>query len=142
MKTLQQNIINWAKAKGIDNPQNQYLKMMEEVGETAGAILKNKRTDILMEIGDIAVTAIIYHHLCGVKAELPEKRDSYPVLLTRYHLVKGIMYNIESSRFSLLYIENLARYYGSSLEECLTLTWNKIKDRQGETVNGTFIKND
>jgi NTP pyrophosphatase (non-canonical NTP hydrolase) len=29
---------------------------------------------------------------------------------------------------------------GFSPEECLTAAWEEIKDRKGETINGTFIK--
>lgn len=28
-----------------------------------------------------------------------------------------------------------------SLQECLDCSYNEIKDRQGKTINGTFIKN-
>lgn len=29
---------------------------------------------------------------------------------------------------------------GFDLNECLQSAWDKIKDRQGQTINGTFIK--
>jgi len=28
-----------------------------------------------------------------------------------------------------------------NLHECYLSAWDKIKDRKGETINGTFIKN-
>ena len=34
----------------------------------------------------------------------------------------------------------LADMYNTSLNECLELAYNEIKDRDGETINGTFIK--
>jgi len=34
----------------------------------------------------------------------------------------------------------LAQQYGWSLQECLQYAYDEIKDRRGETKNGTFIK--
>lgn len=34
----------------------------------------------------------------------------------------------------------LAETRGTSLDECLLAAWNEIKDRKGQTINGTFIK--
>ncbi|PTG20293.1 MazG-like family protein [Staphylococcus chromogenes] len=36
----------------------------------------------------------------------------------------------------------LAQQHGWSLEECLQYAYDEIKDRTGETRNGTFIKSD
>jgi NTP pyrophosphatase (non-canonical NTP hydrolase) len=35
---------------------------------------------------------------------------------------------------------NLAHLAGTSLEECLEAAWSEIKNRKGEMVNGTFVK--
>ena len=35
----------------------------------------------------------------------------------------------------------LARQMDMNLHECYLSAWDKIKDRKGETINGTFIKN-
>ena len=65
MKTfneLEISVRNWAIEKCIDKPENapkQMLKVMEEVGETAGALLKNKEDEIKDGIGDSFVTLII-----------------------------------------------------------------------------------
>ena len=59
---LEIKVRNWAIEKGIDKPENapkQMLKVMEEVGETAGALLKNKEDEIKDGIGDSFVTLII-----------------------------------------------------------------------------------
>lgn len=64
------NITQWADDKGIlvsDNIPQQTMKIMEELGETAGAILKNKKTDEVMDgIGDIFVTVIILSKQLGL----------------------------------------------------------------------------
>ena len=57
------NITQWADDKGIlsrENAPKQSMKIMEELGETMGAILKDKKTsDVVDGIGDILVTVII-----------------------------------------------------------------------------------
>ena len=64
------NITQWADDKGIlvsDNIPQQTMKVMEELGETAGAILKNKKTDEVIDgIGDIFVTVIILSKQLGL----------------------------------------------------------------------------
>lgn len=93
------NITQWADDKNILSPDNapkQSMKVMEELGETMGAILKNKNiNDITDGIGDILVTVII-----------------------------------------------LSKQLGLEPNACLEAAWNEIKDRKGQTVNGTFIKNE
>lgn len=91
------NVINWANDRSIlkeENASKQMLKVMEEVGETAGALAKNKTDELKDGIGDSFVTLII-----------------------------------------------LAAQKGFTPTECLEAAWNEIKDRQGKTVNGVFIKN-
>lgn len=91
------NVINWANDRSIlkeENASKQMLKVMEEVGETAGALAKNKIDELKDGIGDSFVTLII-----------------------------------------------LAAQKGLTPAECLEAAWNEIKDRQGKTVNGVFIKN-
>lgn len=34
----------------------------------------------------------------------------------------------------------LADIKGTSIEECLEIAWNEIKNRKGKTIDGTFIK--
>lgn len=85
----------WAIEKGLIKPENiksQTLKVVEEVGELCGSILKQK--DPKDDIGDILVTLII-----------------------------------------------LSNQLNLTLEECLQHAYDEIKDRQGELVDGSFIKN-
>ena len=64
------NITQWADDKGIlvpDNAPKQSMKIMEELGETMGAILKGKNTDEVIDgIGDILVTVIILSKQLGL----------------------------------------------------------------------------
>jgi NTP pyrophosphatase (non-canonical NTP hydrolase) len=48
----------WAKAKGIyksGDSRTQYIKLMEEAGELAQALLKNDETEVIDAIGDMVV---------------------------------------------------------------------------------------
>jgi NTP pyrophosphatase (non-canonical NTP hydrolase) len=68
---LIENITQWADEKGILSPDNapkQSMKIMEELGETMGAILKGKKTDEVIDgIGDILVTVIILAKQLGLE---------------------------------------------------------------------------
>ena len=65
------NITQWADDKGIlsrENAPKQSMKVMEELGETMGAILKDKKTsDVVDGIGDILVTVIILAKQLGLE---------------------------------------------------------------------------
>ena len=73
MKTfdeLIENVVHWAMDKDIlkrDNAPKQTMKVMEELGETAGAILKNKEEEIKDGLGDSFVTLIILSKQLGLE---------------------------------------------------------------------------
>jgi NTP pyrophosphatase (non-canonical NTP hydrolase) len=59
---------NWAYDKGLvkrENASKQMIKVMEEVGETAGALLKGNETELKDGIGDSFVTLIILAEQLG-----------------------------------------------------------------------------
>jgi NTP pyrophosphatase (non-canonical NTP hydrolase) len=65
-------ILQWAEERGILKPENaprQMLKLIEEVGELAGAMAKNKPGDIVDAIGDIQVVLIILSKQLGYDYE-------------------------------------------------------------------------
>lgn len=95
-KNIYALIRNWAREKGIytsGNSKTQYIKLMEETGELAQAILKQDKAEIKDAIGDIIV------------------------VLT-----------------NLAYLENM------KVEDCVESAYNVIKNRSGQMVNGTFVK--
>ena len=67
---LIENVKLWADNKGILKPENaskQMMKVIEELGETAGAIAKNKKTEDIQDgIGDTFVTVIILAYQLGL----------------------------------------------------------------------------
>jgi len=69
---LSNNVIEWAYDKGIlerENAPKQMLKVLEEVGETAGALLKSNEDEIKDGIGDSFVTLIILSRQLGLTPE-------------------------------------------------------------------------
>lgn len=97
MKALIAAVENWADARGLllngGNPYKQLAKTQEELGEIAGAMIREHKDNIEDGIGDVAVCLII-----------------------------------------------LAAQHGLRFEKCLERAYNEIKDRQGKTVGGAFIK--
>lgn len=88
----------WAKAKGIydkGDSKTQYVKLMEEAGELARAILKNDLPELKDAIGDMVVV-----------------------------------------------LTNLAALEGLDLEDCVTSAYSVIEARQGQMINGSFVKNE
>ena len=65
------NVKGWADDKGIlksENAPKQLMKVMEELGETAGAIAKNRKTEEIQDgIGDTFVTLIILSYQMGLE---------------------------------------------------------------------------
>lgn len=136
---LEPLIIEWAKEKNINNPNNQYLKILEEVGETARAILKNDIPEIKDGIGDIAVTVIIYYSIDKESINLDYIKDKE---FNNQLCFESLLIHINACSCTLFMpLENLATNNNTTLKECLNIAWNAIKDRQGKTLNGNFIKN-
>ena len=72
----QQNIFDkireWAHAKGIyrhGDPKTQYIKLQEESGELAKALLKNDEVEVIDAIGDMVVVLTNLARLKGYKIE-------------------------------------------------------------------------
>lgn len=63
MELLAHRVEQWAKERGLDNPNNstaQALKLFEEAGELAQAHLKEHEADGKDAVGDILVVLTIY----------------------------------------------------------------------------------
>jgi len=97
---LEENIYDsiriWAKDKGIyskGDSKTQYLKLVEEVGELAEALLKNDIAETIDAIGDITIV-----------------------------------------------LTNLAALEDLRIEDCVTSAYDVIKNRKGNMINGTFVK--
>jgi NTP pyrophosphatase (non-canonical NTP hydrolase) len=72
MKTfeeLQEAVLEWADERDLleANPARQLLKVVEELGELASSIAKNKPLDRIDAMGDVLVTLIILSAQLGIK---------------------------------------------------------------------------
>lgn len=61
MNKLIEQVENWSKDKGLDTAESskQFLKVAEEVGEVASALVRGKQDELKDGIGDVVVTMII-----------------------------------------------------------------------------------
>tara|TARA_R110000744_G_scaffold31198_1_gene73511 strand:+ start:1000 stop:1758 length:759 start_codon:yes stop_codon:yes gene_type:complete len=71
-KNIFDNIRDWASIRGIydkGDSKTQYIKLQEEGGELANAILKNNKPEIIDAIGDMVVVLTNLAKLEGLKIE-------------------------------------------------------------------------
>lgn len=145
MKTLQELqslILNWANDKDLlksENAPKQRLKLLEEVGETAGAILKNKPDEIKDGIGDIFVVLVILCNQISVDIKFEKGAINHNDL--QYNLFALLDLCTENETADCIdWLDDICINLNLDLTECANLAWNEIKDRTGKNVNGTFIK--
>lgn len=151
IQELQPLILEWAKIKDLlhhENESKQRLKLIEECGELSSAILKNdieKQTD---GIGDVFIVLTILEQqikqnpaFSSYRAVFDKEIDN-PIKLDTTHEIVMILYKlIRADYFSYSILNEIAFALDLDLAHCANMAWNEIKDRKGETINGTFIKN-
>ncbi len=67
-----ENIREWAQTRGLydkGNSHTQYVKLQEEAGELAKALLENDKAEVIDAIGDMVVVLTNLAHLQGVNIE-------------------------------------------------------------------------
>ena len=146
MKTLQELqllILEWAKDKDLlksENAPKQRLKLLEEVGEAARAILKNNHEGIKDGIGDTFVVLVILSDQLNEEILFDmngvAKDDDQDFIFLFDNII-----NPKRLYFSISYLNDICTKLDLNLSECANLAWNEIKDRTGQTIDGTFIKN-
>ena len=86
-----ENIRQWAEERGLydkGNSHTQYVKLQEEAGELAKALLENDKAEVIDAIGDMVVVLTNLAHLQGVHIETCIA-EAYKVISKR----KGKMIN-------------------------------------------------
>jgi len=89
-------IRTWASERGLyakGDVKTQFVKLSEEFGEVAKAIINSDDKELKDGIGDMVVV-----------------------------------------------LTNLAHIAGTSIEQCIELAWEEIKNRKGSMQNGSFVK--
>lgn len=158
MEQLIKQIEQWAEDRNIikgTKPIDQAMKLFSEFGELADNVGKGR--DCRDDIGDCAVVITIimaqsglsfYEYVkdCSMKSHYDLKYNVALLGLSIGDFVSDIASNeiISSSTDNFIWcIERLnaiALQVGSTLEECLQIAYNDIKDRKGVVYNGLFIK--
>lgn len=141
-KTLKEQVIQWGLEKQINNPVTQFGKVSEELNEICDE-LTSKNGIILSKvkdaIGDTAVTLILLNHQEGRMSIFSEMK----VLDVKIPLVayRQIFIAIAQNDNRVFYMLNdLAEFFDTTLEECLSIAYDVISKRTGETINGQFYK--
>lgn len=161
-------IHQWAKERGIfdkSTPFDQLLKTHEEVGELIKACYDDDRPAIQDAIGDVMVTLINYCYFKEVDF-IPIIRKSLERPNTTRASLWFIALEVNRTLNSLIFDEarnnvfdtleyisfticrmlrplnSIALLEDTTLEECLNIAYNEIKNRTGRIINGKFIKDE
>lgn len=108
-------IRDWASARNLyqeGDSHTQFLKLQEETGELAKAILKRDDEEVFDAIGDIVVVL---------------------TNLTMLYELERAVYDIQHGR---------QKKQAVGIEGCIDIAYNAIKNRTGQMFNGTFVKDD
>lgn len=97
MDELVESVIRWGRDKELDDPKAQFNKVVEELGEMAHEICRNRyhSNEMMDAVGDTLVTIIILADICKL-----------------------------------------------DVRDCLQEAYNVINKRTGQTVDGTFVKDE
>ena len=166
-KTIQELvplIQEWAKERGIfekSTPFDQLLKTHEEVGELIKACYDNDKPAIQDAIGDTMICLINYCYFIELDA-IKKIKQAVELSLSELDIISevyrslGRLISINMSNegeklskpseirvFSIAYcLHEIALLENTTLEECLNIAYNEIKNRTGKMINGKFVKNE
>lgn len=151
----EQEIIDWADDRGIiaaNDKLTQGLKTLSEIAELSDNLLEHK--DVSDDLGDIYVTIVVQAKLNNIAlADCLE--ISVPERDTRKEQVADMIYDcgmmlqsiMDKDDFVSTYIGNIylglliiANNSDLSLSECIDYAYNEIIGRQGQMVDGVFVK--
>ena len=163
-------IHQWAKERKIYEeltPFDELLKTHEEASELIKACYGNEKPAIQDAIGDVMVTLINYCYFIDedfiFAVKLSESRYRQTLLSTNLqHAIKTnealtiILIEEDYQRevpilkkqiihHVAMLIANLhciALLENTTLEECLNIAYNEIKNRTGKMINGKFVKDE
>ena len=166
LTTLNDLVLDWADKRGIlehSSATAQMVKLLEEYGELASGVAKNDKAKIKDSIGDCLVVAIIIRGIGGrtdcVFDKLPQFEsfcvDTYTAQMAVVHCVEylgRVAWQLNrplQSSDSIIdeqltdfvrSLRDVAYHFDTTLDECLQLAWDEIKDRKCLMREGVFIK--
>ena len=140
LKEYQNLILGWAKDKNITTEEcipMQKLKLIEEVGEIANAIVKNKKEEQVDGIGDAFVVLTILAKQNGEEFEAVDIYSNFEdtELADLLAMIIYSEYNVDFGVFLELCVK-----LDLDIVNCVSSAWDEIKDRKGRTEGGVFLK--
>ena len=154
MQDLIAKIEQWAEDRNIisgSKPIDQAMKLFSEFGELADNVGKGR--DCRDDIGDVFVVLTIMSKQLGFDFNDCKDVEFCEGITTKQKVIElmtslsAFAYNcdqyrdIRSGLFeSVSALKLICCDLGYTLEECVQIAYNDIKDRKGQMVNGVFIK--
>jgi NTP pyrophosphatase (non-canonical NTP hydrolase) len=154
MNELIAKIEQWAEDRNIikgSKPIDQAMKLFSEFGELADNVGKGR--DCRDDIGDCVVVLIIMCAQIGFDFNDCKDVDFCEGISTKQKIIElmtalsAFAYNCDqykdarSGLFeSMSALKLICTDLGYTLEECVKIAYDDIKDRRGVLVNGVFIK--
>ena len=140
LREYQDLILGWAKDKNITTEEcipMQKLKLIEEVGEIANAIVKNKKEEQADGIGDAFVVLTILAKQNGEEFEAVDIYSNFEdtELADLLAMIIYSEYNVDFGVFLELCVK-----LDLDIVNCVSSAWDEIKDRKGRTEGGVFLK--
>lgn len=117
-RMLQVDVLSWAKDKDLlhsENADKQFMKFIEEVFEFRESLI------IIKNVGQM----------------INQFKEQGINVYFRENLVKDMMLEMGDIFVTLII---LCEQIGIDPVECLSMAYDKIKDRKGKTLHGTFVK--
>lgn len=143
LQELQPMILEWANNKGLckaENATKQRLKLVEECGELASAILRGNIDLQKDAIGDVFVVLTILAEQTNCVLDLDFENEEATDSDDVYDYLAFIVYVTSTVSNEICNLFHVCNILNLNIVECANLAWNEIKDRTGRTVDGTFIK--
>ena len=125
LKEYQNLILGWARDKNITGAEcipMQKLKLIEEVGEIANAIVKNKKEEIIDGIGDAFVVLTILAEQYGEEFEAVDVYSNYKDT-DLADLLSLIIYSDFDVDFGVLL--ELCKRFNLNILDCVSQAWNE-----------------
>lgn len=155
MNELIAKIEQWAEDRNIikgSKPIDQAMKLFSEFGELADNVGKGR--DIKDDCGDIFVVLTIMAKQTGMdildsvnKKSLPLNEDIKTLVGRLSEQLTTLALISQESRLPIFALNNSVSYLKLiclvkryTLEECVQIAYDDIKNRRGILVNGVFIK--
>ena len=154
---MDKKILDWAEDKKLTtaSPVKQLYKLVEEFGETAEGIVKNRPADIKDGIGDMYVVKTIMEQQVknnpNFSLDITQAGQSFLIILwSMGDMAREMLGQIgyadihqsldeELANFTR-YLNNIAVDLNLDLTDCVEQAYNEIKNRKGKMVNGVFVK--